>query len=151
MTEVAFHFNLADKLGYTCRLLRKMAGRGVEAVVVAEEQDLATLDTLLWTFSPLDFVPHCRAQARDHVLALTPTVLTASLDAMAARAGHAPTVVNLAPGVPQGFEKFERLIELVGGDDEDRAAARQRWKHYKDRGYAITRHDLASSEAGHAA
>lgn len=151
MTEVAFHFNLTDKLGYTCRLLRKMGGRGVQAVVVAEERELAALDTLLWTFSPLDFVPHCRVSAKENVLALTPAVLTARLDAVAVRAGRSPTVVNLSPGVPEGFEKFERLIELVGGDDLDRAAARQRWKHYKDRGYAITRHDLASTEAGHAA
>ena len=46
--------------------------------------------------------------------------------------------------VPQGFERFERLIEVVTGDEGDRLQARSRWKHYADRGYAITRHDLAA-------
>jgi len=27
-------------------------------------------------------------------------------------------------------------------DDDDRQQARTRWKHYSDRGYSITRHDL---------
>jgi DNA polymerase-3 subunit chi len=35
---------------------------------------------------------------------------------------------------------------VVTGDDEARQQARLRWKHYADRGYAITRHDLASRE-----
>ncbi|MDR0479806.1 MAG: DNA polymerase III subunit chi, partial [Burkholderiaceae bacterium] len=46
-----------------------------------------------------------------------------------------------------GFECYARLIELVGQDDEaDRAQARERWKHYAERGYAITRHDLAARQ-----
>jgi DNA polymerase-3 subunit chi len=34
------------------------------------------------------------------------------------------------------------VIEVVGVDDEGRQLARGRWKHYADRGYTITRHDL---------
>jgi len=49
--------------------------------------------------------------------------------------------------VPGGFEQFERLIEVVTSDAQDRFQARQRWKHYADRGYAITRHDLAQPGA----
>ena len=55
-------------------------------------------------------------------------------------------LVNLGAAVPEGFERFERLIEVVTVEDEDRQRARQRWKHYADRGYAITRHDLAARE-----
>jgi DNA polymerase-3 subunit chi len=51
--------------------------------------------------------------------------------------------VNLGQQVPAGFERFERFIELVTLADEDRVAARSRWKHYADRGYAMKRHDLA--------
>ena len=46
--------------------------------------------------------------------------------------------------VPDGFERFERLIEVVTADEADRLQARQRWKHYAERGYAITRHDRAA-------
>jgi len=38
------------------------------------------------------------------------------------------------------------VIEVVTLDDTDRQWARQRWKHYADRGYSITRHDLKLKE-----
>jgi DNA polymerase-3 subunit chi len=59
---------------------------------------------------------------------------------------HHEVLVNLGGPVPEGFERFERLIEVVTGEEEDRRQARARWKHYADRGYAITRHDLATKE-----
>ena len=54
--------------------------------------------------------------------------------------------MNLGAAVPEAFEHFERLIEVVAGDDADRAQARQRWRHYAGRGLAIQRHDLAAKE-----
>jgi DNA polymerase-3 subunit chi len=33
----------------------------------------------------------------------------------------------------------------VTTSDVDRLAARRRWKHYADRGYALKRHDLAAA------
>ena len=60
---------------------------------------------------------------------------------------HTQVLLNLGAQVPEDFERFERLIELVGVDDQDRQVARQRWKHYASRGYAITRHDIATSTA----
>ena len=47
---------------------------------------------------------------------------------------------------PVGFESFARLIELVSLDEADRQVARRRWKHYADRGYPITRHDVGSAQ-----
>ena len=144
MTEVAFHFNAPDKVGYACRLLRKAAGTGARVVVTADPELLRELDVALWTFAPLEFVPHCLAAAcTAQVLAATPIVLADAVPA----APHREVLVNLGQPVPQGFEGFERLIEVVTQADEDRADARRRWKHYADRGYAITRHDLASKEA----
>jgi len=144
MTEVAFHFNAPDKVGYACRLLRKAVGAGKKVVVTAEPGVLGELDLALWTFSALDFIPHCRDQgAPPAVLAASPVVLADS----ARSAPHHEVLVNLGEGVPDGFEGFERLIEVVTGDEADRAQARQRWKHYAARGYAITRHDRAQEAA----
>jgi DNA polymerase-3 subunit chi len=144
MTEVAFHFNVPDKLAYACRLLRKAAASGARVVVTGEPQLLRTLDTQLWTFSALEFIPHCLATAAEpQVLAASPVVLADTPRS----SPHQDVLVNLGGGVPDGFERFERLIELVTPDDEDRQQARQRWKHYADRGYGIQRHDIASREA----
>lgn len=144
MTEVAFHFNVPDKLSYACRLLRKANAAGSRVVVTGEPELLRTLDTQLWTFSALEFIPHCHAAAADaQVLAASPVVLTE----MPRGTPHQQVLVNLGGPVPDGFERFERLIELVCGQEQDRLQARGRWKHYADRGYAITRHDVAAKEA----
>ena len=106
---------------------------------------LRTLDADLWTFSPLDFVPHCLAAAAPpEVLAATPVVLAESVTG----APHLQVLVNLGPSVPEGFERFERLIELVSDEPADLAQARQRWKHYAERGYEPRKHDMASRGAG---
>lgn len=140
MTEVAFHFNAPDKLGYACRLLRKAVGSGARVVVTGEAALLRELDVALWTFSALEFVPHCHGSGDPATLAASPVVLADS----PRTAPHQQVLVNLGLPVPEGFERFERLIEVVTLEDEDRQQARQRWKHYADRGYAITRHDLAT-------
>jgi DNA polymerase-3 subunit chi len=46
-----------------------------------------------------------------------------------------------------GFEKFERVIELVSTEDEDKARSRLRWKTYQERGYSMKRHDLSQKVA----
>jgi DNA polymerase-3 subunit chi len=142
MTEVAFHFNAPDKVGYACRLLRKAWGSGARVVVTGEPQLLGDLDITLWTFAPLEFLPHCYGAAQgERVQARTPIVLA---DAPRT-APHQQVLVNLGGSVPDGFERFERLIEVVTQDEDDRQQARRRWKHYADRGYAIVRHDLAEA------
>ena len=141
MTEVAFHFNVPDKLAYSCRLLRKAWGSGARVVVTAEPELLGRLDQLLWTFSALEFVPHCQLSAPPTTVAVTPVLLASALDACP----HHEVLVNLGQQIPAGFERFERFIELVSSDPQDRAAARGRWKHYQDRGYALQTHDLASA------
>lgn len=142
MTEVSFHFNAPDKLSYACRLLRKAVGSGARVVVTADGGLLRELDTVLWTFSPLEFIPHCHARADAQVLAASPVVLAEVVH----DTPHQAVLVNLGEAVPEGFERFERLIEVVSLDEQDRQLARRRWKHYADRGYGIQKHDLVLKE-----
>ncbi len=143
MTEVAFHFNAPDKLGYACRLLRKAAGMGARVAVTAEPDLLQRLDVALWTFSPLDFVPHATDRQGQALLDASAVVLLGS----ALNAPHQDVLLNLGETVPEGFERFGRLIEVVSLDDADRQRARDRWKHYAARGYAIERKDLVLKES----
>jgi DNA polymerase-3 subunit chi len=144
VTEIAFHFNVPDKLAYACRLLRKARGAGSRVVVTGEPELLRRLDTELWTFSALEFIPHAHvAAAAAQVVAASPVLLAE----VPRGTPHQEVLVNLGGAVPEGFERFERLIELVSQDEPDRLQARTRWKHYADRGYAILKHDLAGREA----
>jgi len=143
VTEIDFHFNTPDKVNYACRLLRKAVGaRGARVVVVAAPETIDAIDLALWQVSAVDFVAHCRASAEPALLARSPVIL---MDGPAAASPHQQVLLNLAPQVPQGFERFERLIDIVTDDENDRQQARARWRHYADRGYAITRHQFQGS------
>lgn len=145
MTEIAFHFNAPDKTAYTCRLLRKAVGRGSRVVVAGPMDALKALDQALWTFSALEFLPHCFVGDAAQVLTASPVVLDAGEGSP--DLPHQQVLVNLGLEVPSGFERFERVIEVVATAEADRLQARRRWKHYADRGYAIQRHDLADAGA----
>jgi len=141
MTEVEFHFNVGDKLDYSCRLLRKAHAGGAQLLVTADPVTLAQLDQMLWTLSATDFLPHCRSDAPPATLALSPIVLAASALEPVLEGRAAGVLVNLGQVVPPGFESFERFIEIVSSAPDDRLAGRQRWNHYKQRGYALKAHD----------
>lgn len=138
MTEVAFHFNARDPVAYACRLLRKAVSSGARVVVCGRPATLQQLDASLWTFSPTDFVPHCHVQSDACVLVASPVVLAETLEAVP----HHQVLLNLGSSVADGFEAFERVIEIVGLNDESLETARARWRDYTRQGYTITRHDL---------
>ena len=146
MTEIAFHFNVPDKLVYSCRLLRKAYQSGAQLAVKGAPDVLIELDHLLWTFSASEFIPHYKPTtaaktdtALGQALAATPILLVESLRGCT----HQGVLVNLGCDIPDEFERFERFIEVVTTQDADRLSARRRWKHYADRGYVLKRHDFA--------
>lgn len=139
MTEVAFHFNAPDKVAYACRFARKALRQGARVTVLAGARDLDVLDKSLWHFSATDFVAHCKADADEELSAVSPVLLALSTEGLP----HYDVLLNLGLEVPLGYERFARVVEVVSASDEaDRAAARQRWKHYAGQGHAIVRHDL---------
>lgn len=139
MTEVAFHFGAPDRLAYTCRLLRKAVASGARLVVRADPVTTRALDAALWSVTPVDFISHCEASASEAMQSRSAVLLAPT----PMRPDSARSVlVNLADDVPESFEQFQRVIEVVSTDEQDRSQARRRWKQYTERGYSITRHDL---------
>ena len=138
MTEVAFHFNVPNKLAYTCRLLRKGLASGAKFVVTGTSDVLESLNVDLWEISPTDFLPHCVKPASTSVDEKSPVILVQSLQSVP----HHEVLINLDTHIPDGFERFQRVIEIVSKDDDDKFDARLRWKQYASSGFALTRHDL---------
>jgi DNA polymerase-3 subunit chi len=138
MTRIDFHFNAPDKLQYASRLVRKVYRAGQRVVVFADPSVVDELDRVLWTFSPLDFIPH--VHATDPLAAQTPVLLCSE----PGDTPHADVLVNLSMQTPAFFSRFERLVEVVTASEEDRDQARARWRFYRDRGYPLQSHDLAA-------
>lgn len=138
MTQVFFYHGAADKLSAACKLLAKTSLQKKKILVFADEKAvLDTVDRLLWTQSALGFYPHCRADSP--LAAETPVQLADNL----ASISQTERLMNLGKHIPPGFERFTSLIEVVGQADEDRQAARDRVKHYKDSGCEVRYFDLS--------
>ena len=144
--EVAFHFNVSEPTDYCCRLLRKAHGRGARVTVTGPRQRLLDIDQRLWALSPTEFVPHAWADAAAEVLMCSPIVLCESLTPP--DPGLAPPMLlNLLAHIPADYTQYERVIEVVGLAQAERAQARQRWRAYDQAQHRLTRHDAAPTSS----
>ena len=142
MTRIDFHTKVADPLAYTCRLVRTASRGGWTVVIQCDgEEQLAKLDNLLWTFSDQEFLPHVRAA--DPLAEHTPIILTSQAQDTVPQHRQ---LVTLTSGIPVHFARYERLVEIVAADPAALAAGRERFAHYKQRGYPLTHHDRSSNE-----
>ncbi|HEX6945581.1 MAG TPA: DNA polymerase III subunit chi [Casimicrobiaceae bacterium] len=136
MTTIDFYTRVSDRLAVASRLVAKaVAAHGSVRVLTPDAQTTEALDRLLWVQPATGFLPHCRM---DSPLAdRTPAWIDHRLE----HRGPAAVLVNLHPEPPPFFSRFERLAEIVGIDDA--AAARERYRFYRERGYELRTHDLS--------
>lgn len=142
MTAVSFHFNAVDRLQHACRVLRKAATQGIRVFVLGDRATLEDLDHRLWVFAPTSFVSHHWASVEE----ADPSDATAVLGERIVQFPGRSVLLNLSSAVPEeSLPSLDRVIEIVSGEDADRAAARVRWRTYVARGCTLEQHDLRSS------
>lgn len=140
MTQIDFYTHVEDKLRAACALSAKAFSLGHKVTVFCANPETAQrFDRLLWTTPAIGFVPHCAPD--DPLAAVTPVIV----DCHGEKLLHDEVLLNLRPEWPPFFSRFQRLIEIVSLDDEDRASARERFRFYRDRGYEIRTHDLSKN------
>ena len=118
---------------FACALAAKAIQTGTQVFVRAPDPAvISELDELMWAYPEERFVPH-----------------TTSI----AEAGRAPVIIhpepprqvsglmiNLGPDVAPFFGRFDRVAEIVVGEQKE--AGRARYKHYRDRGCPLYHHEL---------
>ncbi|MEW9897031.1 DNA polymerase III subunit chi [Chitinivorax sp. PXF-14] len=138
MTRIDFYTHVNDRLGIVCQLVAKAYGLGQKVVVfTAGPGQTAELDERLWTYAQLSFVPHCRSASA--LAGETPVIIDHEIKQFP----HLDVLINLQAEPPPFFARFERLIEVVDTDPTVAAAARNRFRHYRDSGYAVQSHNLS--------
>ena len=139
MTDIDFYILDNDKPQgrelMACRLAEKIYKLGRKIHIHTESaSDSKTLDELLWTFRDGSFVPHNIAgQAADAA------VIIGHGDEPQQ---HSDVLINLASDVPLFFSRFERVTEIIG--QQDKAAGRERFRFYRDRGYPLKSHPISA-------
>ncbi len=140
MTRISFLHGAADRIQSAAHWLQQAWGNRQTVLVYVPDAEQATrLDRMLWTQPALSFLPHCRHDA--DVAGETPILLTDRLDTPP----HEGCILNLSNELPPTFSRFEHLVEIVSTHDADRLPARERFKFYRDRGYAIESRDISGS------
>ncbi len=145
MTRVDFYV-LADggdqnRSVFACRLAEKALGHGMGIYIHTDgAAETSRIDQLLWTFRDGSFLPHLTMEeaAQEDTDHLTPVLL-----------GHGDSpgdedglLINLSSAVPDFFSRFQRVAEIVGGNETDRRKARDRFRFYRDRGYELNTHNI---------
>lgn len=139
MTQIDFYTHAADKYHTACVLCAKAVERGLRVMVYTPDAAAsAQMDRLLWSTPAIGFIPHCRAS--DPLAPVTPVIVDHLADPLL----HDDILLNLHPEQPLFFSRFHRLIEIVGAEENDAAAARERFRFYRDRGYEIKTHDIGN-------
>ena len=132
MTRIDFYRYAEDKLRFACRLAATAYDKSSRIVVYSPDRErLGEFDRTLWTYQATRFVPHCFVDSG--LAAETPVILATSGDALP----HHDVLLNLSDEWPPFFASFDRLLEIVGTEEEDKAKARARYSFYKERGYDI--------------
>mgnify|MGYP003594802753 CR=1 FL=1 len=144
MTEIAFHINIANPLEHVQRLLQKIWKSEAKAVLIAPDAFLQELSQALWAQTPSSFWAHSFARDDAALQAAGGLVLCTPEEALQFAAPDSRVLLQWHHvDVPvAGFERYPRFIELVPSQDAAKAAARQRWKYYQTRGYALKMHDM---------
>ncbi len=137
MTRIDYYTHAADRLLVARKLAVKAWNAGKHTLLFTRDAAQSReLDAGFWTSSILSFIPHVHC---GHALAGKTPILIGDDPALLARPD---VLINLAADVPECFARFDRMLEIVSEDDSDKVQARNRYRFYKQRGYAIELHDL---------
>ncbi len=144
MTRVNFYIiEATDKAkidAFVCRLTEKICSKSRGVVMhTPDEQHTRKYDELLWSYRADSFVPH----QTDHDALDDNTVLIQHDATVELPASHHGVLINLQAEVPSFFSQFERVAEIISGDEQQREQGRARYRFYRDRGYPLETHKMS--------
>ncbi len=127
MTDIRFYHLTRTPLERALpQLLLKVLESGKRAVLIAaNDAELKRLDTLLWTFSTKQIIPH--GVKSDGFAADQPVYLSVTEE----NPNGAEMLVAVGGVRPAFVTSFARCMDMFDGSrEEELAAARDRWTHY---------------------
>ena len=141
MTQVDFYI-LDEKASgnrylLSCRLTEKIYHQGRRIFINTQSpEETRHMDRLLWTFRQGSFIPHATLEKANS--STTPVIIGHNTDA----GDENDVLINLALQVPNCFSRFKRVAEPIDRESDVKAAGRQRFKFYRDRGYPLNTHNI---------
>lgn len=142
MPTATFYTHVSDRHRFACRLAQRAVQSGSRVLVWASDADeAAALDTRLWSFEAVSFLPHEIWHTNTAYPNDIPLVIASSPSLPII--GDDVTVLNLSPDFwCDAPSTPARVLEIVSANLEELAEARERFKAYKQQHFAIEHHNM---------
>ena len=123
---------------YACRIANKAFGQGMKVYMRTDNVDQsAYLDKLLWTYSQESFVPHTiREQKTDWAS------YPVQIGSQNSGCDDIDLLISLSADVPEDFQRYSRVADLIINDPEQKQWGRSRFRHYRDQGIEPKTHNI---------
>jgi DNA polymerase-3 subunit chi len=144
VTQVDFYIlpndSAEERLRLACRITDKALQQGEQVLINTDSPaESARLDDLLWTFSQGSFIPHRVIEKASTSKIAEPVVIGCGI---APDSHDTQVLINLAGVVPEFFSRYQRVAELVDGNEHRRLQGRERFRFYRDKGCELHTHQL---------
>jgi len=122
---------------FACAIATKAWSSGNRVHIHTQsEENAAKFDDLLWVHKDISFVPHEIFDGNTNEE--TPVTI--------GYGNHSPqasqVMINLGSGIPDFASSFDRVVEIVGGNESNKQLARQRYRQYMEADYEIHDHKI---------
>lgn len=119
---------------FTCQLIEKeyLAEKSLY-VQMCSEDDAARMDSLLWTFKDISFIPHVIYQ--DSGLSQITAKVAIGFEKVLNKTYD--VLINLSKEIPPFYKQFSYIIEIVFAEPEVQQFARERFRYYREQGLTL--------------
>ena len=124
---------------YACRIIEKAYSAGHRVYIhTATLEDAQNFDAQLWTFRDISFVPHEIYNQKPESDA--PVLIGYDIKPTEQK----DILINIAAEIPEFYQQFNHIIEVVPNNDKLKKAARKKYKIYQEQGYQMENFNISA-------
>ncbi|AKR42314.1 DNA polymerase III subunit chi [Methylophilus sp. TWE2] len=132
MTKIRFYTDVTDQVALIQHLVSQALSRQRQVTIYVPDRERALqLSEGLWLQFADSFFPNALADAEHAALAQV------QLAWQPEQIRQDDLLFNCQATLPKFFSRFRHLFELIGTEEQEKVAGRQRWTFYRERGYEI--------------
>ena len=122
---------------FVCIMVSKAWTAGNYVYVLTESEDITNkIDSLLWTFRDISFIPHEIYNETENSEA------PVTIGYGDHYPSHSQVMINLNNKIPEFANNFNRIVEIVENNEKKKEIARERYREYKKNNYEIHNHKI---------
>jgi DNA polymerase III subunit chi len=127
---------------YACRVVEKAynTGRKIYIYTASPEQS-QTIDTQLWTFRDISFIPHeISSNPNSRLFNLAPPPVL--IDNAPPLPDYTDVLINLTATLPSFCKQFAHVVEIIPNEPSWRDLVKKHGEFFAEQGYKVETHEI---------